>query len=164
MKKLWENRGIIIGIILFLLFFYWLFWGRILKIDTGDRDLGGIVNLTYFEDLHPDMTRTEISEKMGQPTKIDVPDIDEEINYIEIRWIYERSEGLLNYYVEQEDIPGGSVEYIPDDMNLNEFLLVAPKSLFGKKFVEINNGDNHLMTIRLKGNKKIKEINWYNEN
>ncbi len=161
MEKIRKNIGITIGITLFFLIFYWLFWGRILTIDTQDKDLSDIVNLTYFEALHPNMSRTEISVKMGQPTKIDVPYEEKENDYIEIRWIYERPKGLLNYYVEQEDIPGGSVEYIPNDMNLDDFLLVAPKSLFGKKFIRINNGRNHLITIKLKGNKKIKEINWY---
>ncbi len=156
-----KNKITIIGIILFSLFLYWLFWGRILTINTNGRDLSKIVNLSYFENLHPNMTRTEISEKMGQPAEIDVPDIDRASDYVEIRWIYKRPSGFLNYYVEQEDIPGGSVEYVPNNMELNEFLLVPLKSLFGKKFIEINNKDSHLITISLESDKRIKKINWY---
>ncbi|MFC1609109.1 hypothetical protein ACFL3M_02870 [Patescibacteria group bacterium] len=63
----------------------------------------------------------------------------------------------------QEDIPGGSIEYIPKDMYLNRFLVNVPKSLFGKRFIYINKGDNHLITIRLKRGGKIKRINWYNQ-
>ena len=163
MGKYRANIGITIGITLFLLLFYWMFWGRILTIDTQDKNLSDFVNLTYFEGLHPNMSRTEISNKMGQPTIIDVPYEEKENDYIEIRWIYERPKGLLNYYVEQEDIPGGSVEYIPNDMNLNEFLFVVPNFMILKKFIEINNGKNHLITIKLKGNNKIKEINWYDQ-
>lgn len=167
MKILLDNKGIIVGIILLLLIslgFYWLFWGRNLIININNRDLSEVVNMSYFEVLYPDMTRTEISGKMGQPTKIDVPDIDEEVNYVAIRWIYERPNGLLNYYVEQEDIPGGSVEYIPNSMHLSEFLFVEYESLLGKRFVEIVNDGNHLMTIRLKEGGEIEKINWYYEN
>jgi hypothetical protein len=158
-----KNKIITIIIILFFLFLYWLLWGRTLTIDIGGKDLDKIVNLKYFEGLYPNMTRTEISEKMGQPTKMDVGDIDKKINYIEIRWIYERPNGSLNYYVEQEDVSGGSVEYIPNNMELNEFLLIPQESLFGKKFIEINNKDSHLITISIGESKRIKKINWYND-
>ena len=162
-EKIKSKIGIIIGFILLLSLVYWLFWGRIITIETNGKNLNKIVNLECFELLQPDMSRTEISEKMGQPTKIDVPYVEKENDYVEIRWIYERPKGLLNYYVEQEDIPGGSVEYIPNNMDLNNFLMDVPKSLFGKKFIEINDKKNHLITIKLKRNKKIRTINWYNQ-
>ncbi len=162
MEKHKSNIGIIIVLTLSISLFYWLFWGRILTIDANGKALNEIVNLTYFELLQPDMSRTEISETMGQPTKIDVPYMEKENDYVEIRWIYVRPQGMLNYYVEQEDIPGGSVEFIPNNMDLNDFLLEHPKSLFGKRFIKIIDGENHLMTIRIKGNKKIKKVNWYN--
>lgn len=164
MKKVFKKTGIIIAIIIFIYFLYWLHWGRILVIDIGDNQLSEVINLDYFESLHPDMSRTEISQKMGQPTMIDVPDVDEDIDYIEIRWIYERPEGSLNYYVMQKDIPGGSVEYIPEDMVLNKFLFNPPKSLFGKSFVEIRSNKDKLMTIRMGWDKKVKKINWYYQN
>ncbi len=162
MKKIADVIIPVIMLILICVIIYWLVWGRILKIDIKTQDLDDVVDTSYFEELYPNMSRTEISEKIGQPTLIDVPYQDED--YVEIRWIYERENGTLSYYVMQEDVPGGSIEYIPNDMYISDFLAVTPEKLFGKRFIEINSGNNHLITIKVKGNKKIKTINWYNKN
>jgi hypothetical protein len=158
MNNSWKH--ISAGLLVLALVVYWLFWGRILVIDARGKSLDAVVDLSYFEGLHPHMTRTEISNKMGQPTNIDVPYEDKSENYVEIRWMYKRPSGSLNYYVEQTDTPGGTPEYIPNDLGLDGFLRGTPKSLIGRTFVEIHDGTNRLV-IRLKGNKKIKAINWY---
>jgi hypothetical protein len=111
------------------------------------------------------MSRSEIDKKMGQPTKEEVMDVEKEgweIVYAEIRWTYERENGILGYYVAEEDVPGGSVEYIPSEMYVHDFFIESPKNLFGRKFIEINDGDKHLMTIKLGKKGRIKKINWYN--
>lgn len=156
----------ILGAITFL--FYWLFWGRILVLETQGVPLSSIVELSYFELLHPDMSRSEIDEKMGQPTRIDVPYVESdgsgEVDYAEIRWIYERQNAQLSYYVEEEDVPGGSVEYIPEKMKLSDFFKRLPGRLFGRQFIEIRSGDEKIMFIRLKKGDEIRKINWYYNN
>lgn len=142
-----------------LLLIYWLFWGRILLIDTGGHDLSEFFDLTCFEVLRPDMTRSEITRKMGQPQETDIP--YKEPDYVEVRWIYKRPKGLLNYYVEKDDSPGGSVEFVPNRMTIDEFMKTPLGSLTGKRFIEVRRGKKLLMSIRLKHDRVIKEITWF---
>ncbi|MFC1609108.1 hypothetical protein ACFL2R_02110 [Patescibacteria group bacterium] len=81
-QKLKIASSWLVILVIAICFVYWLFWGRILSIDIKNQPLGEIVNLCYFESLYPDISRSEISQKIGQPGMIDVPYTEED--YVEI--------------------------------------------------------------------------------
>jgi hypothetical protein len=165
-KKLIIIVAIIFLLSLLILLFYWLLYGRTVVINLGSKNLEEIVDLSCFEGLHADMTRTNVNAALGQPWRMYVTDIEYdkngEIEYQEICWSYRRESSFLNYYVEEYDVPGGSVEYIPEHMRVSDFFRLDFHVGLCKRIVEINNDDgHHLLTVSLKGRDSIKRINWY---
>lgn len=139
--------------------------GRTIVLKLDGRSLSDLVYLGCFADLRPDMKRSEIHNLMGEPYRVHVTDIEYgengEVEYQEICWAYPCKSGILNYYVEEYDVPGGSVEYVPDSMSLDNFFRIPLKVDFGKRFIEIRNNNRCILEVRLADKNTIKRINWY---
>lgn len=151
---------VVVGSILF-----WLIRGRVVVVRLQGRELSDVVDLNCFAGLRPDMKRSQIHAVMGEPDRVHVTDIeydeDGEIEYQEIRWAYLCKGGVLAYYVEEYDVPGGSVEYVPENMRVSDFFRLPVHVGFGERFVEVQGGDRHLLTVQLKSRDRIEKINWY---
>jgi len=163
MKRTW----IIVAIVIVALaaVFFWLVRGRMIVVDLKGQDLGTLVDLSCFHPLKPDMRRSEIRSLVGEPERVHVTDMEYdkngEVEYQEIRWVFPRADGVLAYYVEEYDTPGGSVEYVPQNMTVENLFIVPVSIGFGKRFIEVRNQGRCLIQVRLRGAETIEKINWY---
>jgi len=163
MNKKWASVAILSAILIGA--FLWLARGRTVVISLDNRRLPAIVDLHYFTPLRPDMQRSEICRLLGEPHRIHVTDIeydaDGEVEYQEIRWEYARDRGVLAYYVEEYDTPGGSVEYVPEHLRVEDFFLIPVNVGFGKRFVDVRDAQGILLTVRIGKGCLVDRINWY---
>ena len=163
MKRTWIIIALLTGVVGVVVL--WLICGRTVVLSLDGRELSRVVDLACFGNLRPDMRRSEIKAIMGEPERVHVTDIeygkDGEVEYQEIRWAYAADAGIVAYYVEEYNIPGGSVEYVPEKMRLAEFFRIPLHIGFGKRFIEVRNSGRCLLVVRLRDGDTIERINWY---
>lgn len=145
--------------------FFWLVRGRTLVLNLDARELAAVVDLSFFHPLKPGMRRSEIRALVGEPERVHVTDLeydeDGKIEYQEIRWVFPRAGGVLAYYVEEYDTSGGSVEYVPQKMTVEELFRIPVSVGLGKRFIEVRNQGRCLIQVRLQGRDRIEKVNWY---
>ena len=141
---------------------YWFVWGRVLTIKTNSQQLNSIINLTCFENIRPNMSRSQISRILGQPTLLQAESDGGTI------WTYERTKGALIYHTPVEDNCKGVLEFIPKNNTSNDFLLQSNSDLL-KNEVEIVIDDTTSITMTLANfsfaltNKVVEKIEWSND-
>ena len=164
MKRIWI-AVVILVLLLMAAAFCWLVFGRTVVLRLNGRRLGAVADLSFFRPLKPDMRRSEVRALLGEPDRVHVTDVeyDEngEVEYQEIRWVFPRPEGILAYYVEEYDTPGGSVEYLPQSMALADLFRIPVSVGWGKRFIEIRSQGRRLVHVYLRDRRTIEKVNWY---
>lgn len=139
--------------------------GSTVVLNIEGQKLDSIIDLSCFHPLKPDMCRSEIKLRIGEPKRVHVTDMQYDENgnveYQEIRWVFPRTDGVLAYYVEEYDTPGGSVEYVPQNMIVDDLFKMSVPIGLGKHFIEVRNQGRCLIQVCLKDEKAIEKINWY---
>lgn len=145
--------------------FFWFVRGRTVVLNLNGRELASVVDLSFFSPLMPEMRRSEIRALLGEPERVHVTDVEYddngEVEYQEIRWVFPRDSGILAYYVEEYDTPGGSVEYIPENMTVTDLFRVPVLIGLGKRFIEVRDQGRCLIDVCLGDKDRIERINWY---
>ncbi len=137
-----------------------------MEIEIGAKNLEEIIDLSCFEGMEPDMKRSEILKKYGNPDRMYVKNIEYDeggnIKYQELCWEYRRKHGILNYYVDEYDKPNGSPEYISHNLTINDLFKISIKPKDKKKYsIKITRDGHNLIIISVNNFNKVDIISYY---